>query len=342
MQVALRDKEDYLVETAIERIRRAQMLGKTNVRLTPEEMNALDAFERKRQQQKSSSRSKDKKSGWSRPKPEEKRKSKDRPSDNPPNVAEPSHRSRGRTSGGTSPEESTPHPLLPYPDYPQAGAGPSLPPLGYYAAPAIRPSGSSSRPSSRSASSRSQQQQPQQPQPQQHTPPLPQYPYAYPQPRYYTVPEQGGRSGSPLARTPPQPRPLPDDPNWAPRARSTSNLVPYPPDPYAYQTYAPPGAQIDPRYAMQGRRHISGPPDVHYPSMRPPPLDVYGGSSSDPYLMTRRQYPNEERNTEHDDDEDDDEDDGMQVEVVERGSGYESRVASGGGSRGGRQRKGRR
>jgi PRA1 family protein 1 len=342
MQVALRDKEDYLVQTAIERIRRARMLGKTNVGLTQEEMNALDAFERKRQQQqKNSSKSKDKKSGWSRPKPEEKRKSKDRASDNPPKTVEPSRRSRGRTSGGTSPEESTPpYPLLPYPDYPEAGTGPSSPSLGYYAAPAIRPSGSSSRPSSRSASSRSQQQQQLQ-QLQQHTPPLPQYPYAYPQPRYYTVPEQGGRSGSPLSRAPPQPRPLPDDPNWAPRARSTSNLVPYPPDQYAYQTYAPPGAQIDPRYAMQGRRHISGPPDVHYPSMRPPPPDIYGGSSSDPYLMTRRQYSNEDRNTENEDDEDDDEDNGMQVEVVERPSGYESRVASG-GSRGGRQRKGRR
>ncbi|KAJ5085664.1 hypothetical protein N7532_010435 [Penicillium argentinense] len=47
VQLAMRDKEDQLVETALERIRRAQMLGKKNVRLSQRE---LDALERKRQQ----------------------------------------------------------------------------------------------------------------------------------------------------------------------------------------------------------------------------------------------------------------------------------------------------
>jgi hypothetical protein len=190
MQLALRDKEDYLVQTALERIRRAQMLGKRNVRLSQDEMNALDAFERKRQQQKSPSptKGKEKKSGWSRPKVEEKRKSSARSSGTPPKSVEPSRRSRERTSGA-SPEESTPpYPLLPYPDYPQPGSGPSSPPLGYYAAPAIRPSGSS-----RSASSQSLRQQQQQ-----LTPPLPPYPHAFQQGRYFSVPEQlqpAGRSG---------------------------------------------------------------------------------------------------------------------------------------------------
>jgi PRA1 family protein 1 len=341
-QLALRDKEDYLVQTALERIHRAQMLGKRNVRLSQDEMKALDAFERKRAQQQqpqmSPAKSKEKKSGWSRPKPEEKKKSKERTSTPPKITTGPSRSSRGRASG-TSPEESAPpYPLLPYHDYPQSGAQPS-PPLGYYTAPAVRPSGSSSRPSSRSASSQSLRQQQQQPL----TPPLPPYSHPYQQPRYYAVPDQlqpaPGSGSSP--RMPPLPRPLPDDPNWAPRARSTSNLVPYPPDQYAYQAYAPPGAQIDPRYAMQGRRHISGPPDVHYPSMRPPPPDMYPGIPSDPYLMTQRQPSNEDRSTENEDDEDDDEDNGVQVEVVERPSGYETRVNSGAG-RGGRQRKGSR
>ncbi|KAJ5582771.1 hypothetical protein N7535_001391 [Penicillium sp. DV-2018c] len=47
MQLAMRDKEDQLVDQALERIRRAQMLGKKNVRLSKRE---LDALERKRQQ----------------------------------------------------------------------------------------------------------------------------------------------------------------------------------------------------------------------------------------------------------------------------------------------------
>lgn len=47
VQLAMRDKEDQLVEKALERIRRAQMLGKKNVRLSQRE---LDALERKRQQ----------------------------------------------------------------------------------------------------------------------------------------------------------------------------------------------------------------------------------------------------------------------------------------------------
>ncbi|KAJ5443899.1 uncharacterized protein N7458_007771 [Penicillium daleae] len=46
VQLAMRDKEDQLVEKALERIRRAQMLGKKNVRLSQRE---LDALERKRQ-----------------------------------------------------------------------------------------------------------------------------------------------------------------------------------------------------------------------------------------------------------------------------------------------------
>lgn len=47
VQLAMRDKEDQLVDHALERIRRAQMLGQKNVRLSKRE---LDALERKRQQ----------------------------------------------------------------------------------------------------------------------------------------------------------------------------------------------------------------------------------------------------------------------------------------------------
>ncbi|KAJ5818330.1 hypothetical protein N7474_003921 [Penicillium riverlandense] len=47
VQLAMRDKEDQLVEKALERIRRAQMMGKKNVKLSQRE---LDALERKRLQ----------------------------------------------------------------------------------------------------------------------------------------------------------------------------------------------------------------------------------------------------------------------------------------------------
>ncbi|KAL1987641.1 hypothetical protein VTN96DRAFT_2882 [Rasamsonia emersonii] len=53
VQLAMRDKEEWLVERALERIRRAQMLGKKNVRLSQRE---LDALERKRMQTGSSSK----------------------------------------------------------------------------------------------------------------------------------------------------------------------------------------------------------------------------------------------------------------------------------------------
>ncbi|KAF7712237.1 Uncharacterized protein PECH_003788 [Penicillium ucsense] len=47
VQLAMRDKEDHLVDQALERIRRAQLLGRKNVRLSQRE---LDALERRRQQ----------------------------------------------------------------------------------------------------------------------------------------------------------------------------------------------------------------------------------------------------------------------------------------------------
>lgn len=47
VQLAMKDKEDWLVEKALERIRRAQMLGQENVRLSKRE---LEALERKRMQ----------------------------------------------------------------------------------------------------------------------------------------------------------------------------------------------------------------------------------------------------------------------------------------------------
>ncbi|KAJ6155062.1 hypothetical protein N7470_005628 [Penicillium chermesinum] len=60
VQLAMRDKEDQLVETALERIRRAQMLGKKNVKLSKRE---LEALERRRQTNENSGSSRRNRAG---------------------------------------------------------------------------------------------------------------------------------------------------------------------------------------------------------------------------------------------------------------------------------------
>ncbi|KAJ5130138.1 uncharacterized protein N7515_006177 [Penicillium bovifimosum] len=88
MQLAMRDKEDQLVDQALERIRRAQMLGKKNVRLSKRE---LDALERKRQQV-------DNLGGTRRPKQ----------GANPPKAS--SRPSSRRSAAGFPPEQSAAYP----------------------------------------------------------------------------------------------------------------------------------------------------------------------------------------------------------------------------------------
>lgn len=337
MQLALRDmrdKEDWLVEKALERIRRAQALGKANVKLTQPE---LDALERKRKLAAGPQNPKSKKGGPSRSKKDDRRRSKgDRSSGGTPPLPLDSRR-RGRSSAANE-EFTMPYPMLPAEPYDPSTGALARAPLGYYGSPAVRPSGPPSRPRSRNPSSQSLRQQ------QQHTPPLPQYHHPYQQGRYFSVPEAThlARPTS-SSRTPPLPRPLPDDPDWAPRAHSTSNLAPYPYDPAQYQAYAPPPAQLDPRYAT--RRNVSGPPDLYHPSMyRPPPDEIFIGPASDPMLVPQRSpqtdTSGEDRTTE--DNEDEDDDNGVLVEVVERPTGHDTRSKSGGNGRGSRQRRGRR
>jgi hypothetical protein len=79
------------------------------------------------------------------------------------------------------------------------------------------------------------------------------------------------------------PRPDPSDPNWEPRARSTSSLVSYPIDRYESAPYSPQAAAPlrfdpnDPRFASpQSRRVASGPPNM-YPSQNPGYHQPQGG-----------------------------------------------------------------
>ncbi|KAK2768846.1 hypothetical protein FQN54_000706 [Arachnomyces sp. PD_36] len=250
MQLAMRDKEDTLVEKALERIRRAQMLGKTNVKLSKRE---LEALEKKRRQSAMGS--------------QRKKENSTRPA-----VESPRRNTGERVAAGTASKTKTERQRAsrasisehrPVPNYYQPPNEAFTPPtrsrastLEYYGSP-VRPSSSSSqarprtpttqslRPQQLNASPRYQQQLYQNFNPpldvrysvQRGGAPMPydmQYQNApqsatYQQPpRFYPVPEGSqSRRASISSRNPPQPRALPDDPVWAPPPRSSTSLVPY-------------------------------------------------------------------------------------------------------------------
>ncbi|KAI9880413.1 MAG: hypothetical protein M1830_003453 [Pleopsidium flavum] len=343
MQVALRDKEELLVRKAMERIRRAQMLGKTNVKLTQPE---LDALERKRQRAADVGKLKGRRStpgGISN----DRRSSKGgrAPGSRPTALPEPDRRKSRkslaryeRDSPPVSPGVAPPGFLVPRPDGVQMYA-----PIGYSDSPAALSSGSLSQPGSRSTSLQDQQQY-------QHTSPVPQYQHHHQQQRYFSVPE-----GSPAAIRPPSsssrgsPRPLPDDPNWIPRMRSASSVQPYTVDPFQYQTYSPPMPHIASQ-DTQTRRNVSGPPDIQYSSVRRVPPTTYvtnarmAASSSEPSSL-HLQSPigdGKDHIGESDDEYDDiGRDQDVPIDENPIRGGYFSRTASA-GIAGGRQRRGRR
>ncbi|MCJ1339065.1 hypothetical protein MMC09_004354 [Bachmanniomyces sp. S44760] len=368
MQLALRDKEGLLVQKALERIRRAQMLGKTNVKLTPSENEAL---QRKIQRDQAKGRKP------SSPKTSSRRSSNSR-LNGPPSAVQPTAVKRRSRSSLNPYEESAPPPSSGRSAPPgfvvQGRDGkPVFTPIGYHPSQDASPYGlgiSSSRSGSRSASSHSLQQ---------FAPPVPQFQHPNPQKRYYPVPDH--QSQPPImTRSPPSPqRSLPDDPNWIPRPRSSSSTHSlHATEPYAqYKAYSPPIPQMPTQYIQQqSRRNVSGPAELQHPGVRalqpPPPSFAQPhahASSSDPSLL-RREYSgesnrrreaeseseedeeeDEEDGDEDEDDEDDEEGDGVQVDVIPYGKGYEMNVARegraggvGGGSSSssGRQRKGRR
>ncbi len=305
MQLALRDKEELLVQKALQRIRRAQMLGKTNVKLTQSELDALQRKGRKDQvleQQmagksssshsrvtarrrvsgQSSSALKDQTSG--------KRKSK-----------RPLSGYEGESSSGS--RRATPPGIL----APSSTGVPAFSPLGYYP-PSTVPQGTSLGSSSPSASSHSLARD---------SPPIPRSGKQ----RYSSGRDSPQASYKP--RSPLSSRSLPDDPNWTPRSRSSSSATnqAYPADPYYYQVYSPPIPQMPAHYS-QGRRIVSSPqPDVQYPRIRSEPQARPSESSLQRSEQHNRVTP-DASDSEDDTDSDDDGDDGVQVNVVPYGSGY--------------------
>ena len=302
MQLALRDKEELLVEKALERIRRAQMLGKTNVKLTQPE---LDALERKRRKDEAK-----RKTSASNLKNNDRRRSSGQSTSVPKEQKSIRRKSKGLFSAydaenSSGSRRATPPGML----VPGPKGVPVYSPLGFYPPPAA-PKGSSPRTGSRSTSSHSLAQvmpSPSRNQQQRH-----------PSGSEQHKPRSAPRSPAMSSRS------LPDDPNWIPRTRSssTASTQPYPQDPYQYQAYSPALPHVPSRYS-QGRRIVSSPqPDLQYPSVR----GELSTQSSDPSFLRREHSgqatPGISDSDDHLGSDDDDEDDGVQVNVAAYDQGY--------------------
>ncbi|KAL1881057.1 Prenylated Rab acceptor 1 [Paecilomyces lecythidis] len=318
VQLAMMDKEERLVDKALERIRRAQLMGKKNVRLSQEE---LDALERRRMRTNDSKETQKKKSASGRPSLTEKRKdkSKGKGKNEKPTTKGKSEKTEKRKSMPASSATERPSPS-------DGWTRNKSVPSGYYSSPGGRPSSSSSqRPRTPSGQSARAQQPGTSPRSQ-----LPQ--------RYASVSEHRPTSSRHQAF----PRPLPDDPQWVPRSRRSSNAVPYPFDPAGYLPYGP----IDPRYSYHPRRDLGGFPDVSYRGARRSPSDDSSTSESASPSRAPTESSSEESSSSSEDDDDESEDGRNGVKVaVERpvATGSQTRSATtASASRGGRARRGRR
>ena len=224
-QLALRDKEEMLVETAMSRIKRAQELGKRNVKLSQPELNALKRKQQKDAELQAQAKRKERRrSSQLKPKkPQGKERVQEQRIEVP--IAQYGFDSNPRRPPGM---------LI------TASSGEqSYAPLGYQPPIAISQL-RSSRPGSRNTSSQSL---------------LKQSP---------ELPRRGERRASkpPSPRSPDSSsRSLPDDPNWMPRPRSSSALTgaPYYPEsnyPYPYQAHTP---RIPAQYGSASRGIASSP-----------------------------------------------------------------------------------
>lgn len=207
-QLAYRDKEDQLVQIALERIRRAQALGERNVRLTKPE---LDALERKRRKnhvvgrnaalsERSSSPSSMNQRNFAAVEP---RSSKRRVMPNNSGYSYNGSSIQGNSTSqarSASPRHDSQEDVF----------------LKNLGSPQVEPYDMSMRPRMRSVVSHS---------PLHQNPPPTTTRLRDRQKRYFSVPKGFGLSSA--VEDPPLPRRLPDDPQWIPRARSASSNQPY-------------------------------------------------------------------------------------------------------------------
>ena len=317
MQLALRDKEELLLQKALERIRRAQALGKTNVKLSQPE---LDALERKRRKDRSKrtpsgtslrhNNDKHQASGKSSPALKEQR------SANQKRISSLPRHDRGDTPSADYTTKASPGLHLP------GHNGPSYAPLGYY--PSANTVSQAIGPESNSR----------------HSPRQQRIVSNVPQ----NTKDKNRRNLSSLASPKHSPsldvwdasRRLPDDPGWSPRPRSASSNHPYVVDPYQYQQYSPPLPQMPPQY-IPNRRVVSGPPDVPYPDIHTLnarravfPTQQPHAASSEPSLLRKEHSDSRQFDvTDSDENSGDSQDYGVQVNVVPHGQGgYDVRVRS--------------
>ena len=296
LQMALRDKEEALVQSALARIRRAQEKGKSQVKLNPEE---LEALERRRQRMQAAAiREKGSGSGSGG---ERKRRSErliSVPIDEVPG------RKKGKSKWAEDFDPRAPGSGAP-PGVLVRGADGVYAPVGYYPPQSSSSRNSPTRP--RSSTSLAYQQG---------------------QPRHYpdgTRPTSSSCSGSR--------RPLPDEEDWVPNSRRSSlSSQPHGQDPFSYQVdngHPPP----IPQQYIQTRRIVSGPPEIMYSSLpRNPPS--FSSSSRDPRHEPSRRKSSQRDSPEsiatssdEEEDESDDLNNGVQVFVEEREPPKERAIA---------------
>lgn len=320
VQLAMRDKEELLVDKALERIRRAQMLGRKNVRLSQRE---LDALERKRLRSSTGTGgSKDagrKKNAAQVAPVEEKGKGK---KSSPTNS-----KSKGRPSIAHAPPEPSHFPDEAYGSWGRATGST----VGIPLTAGARPSSSSSQ---RPRTPSSHSLRPQLP----NTPPRPPYPQQYLPERFAPMPDARSPSS---ARNRSFSRPLPDDPQWAPPLPPQSYV-----DPSAInQTVYPPTIPVEFPYGLSGRRGAAE-LSPYRTRMRPYADERYSSSAFNSYSSQRAPVGTPmESSSEKEDDEDEtdeDSDDDVQiVKVVERKAPVVQQPGASGG-RNVRQRASRR
>lgn len=292
-------REESLVQSAEEKMRKAKARGRSNVNLSPDE---IDALERKRAQEQAIARpvtkgktsrstsavnltnEKSRKKGgrlFSAPAPARNRQSKSPKTSRKPSLeatvsAPPAFMGHG--SGGQPLYSPYTYP------FPQDG---------------LRPSSQSSRDTSRSASANNKRQL---------TPP---YDYPYPgyapyQHRYYPMPDE--------PRQPSSSRRSPDE-LFVPRHRAATSA------------HRPDDLHLPPMPSPQGRRTVTGPPDVSYSKLRhvaprsplaeQPPIP-----RADRPPDRRASTPNPEESSSSESSEDDEQ--GVRVDIVPevKGDGY--------------------
>lgn len=312
MQVALRDKEEALVQSALARIRRAQEKGKREVKLNQDE---LDALEKRRKRIQSVATTKPRNGGGSSGTGGERRRRSDRQLITVPIAqAEPSSR-KGKSRRI---EDVPPHPPAAAAPPGMLVAGPeglTYAPLGHYPPTAGASRNSPTRP--RSATSQ-----------QSHGTSPPQF-YQHPQSNRHfsdsTVPTSSSSNG-------PRP-PLPHEEGWMPsRSRQSSvSSQQYSHDPFDYQTSTGHRPPIPQQYMQSfSNRSVSGHPEVSYSSVRRSPPIGTGypaaarGLASDPMLMRsinrdNGEVPDSQESTSEEEEEDESDDLGNGVQVfVER------------------------